>query len=163
MLIQVSHTVASATPEKAETYRITVRAASYVDRSHYQGLCREGMEQYAARFGFETDEDTDDPEARGMRNLVFFRAQMLCVIDRERTADGTVYLCDYKSGVPDAQFERRTLPTNWTTLDGMADEMPTAFLDAWLEATWTLNAGVLGTVPDRFLPLSVTTSSVLDG
>lgn len=163
MKIQIEHTVAGSTPEKAETYQITVRSASYADRAYYQVLAMEGMEQFKARLGFEIDEDSDNTEAISLRNLCYYRAEMLCVIDRERTADGIVYMCDYRNGTPDAEWQRKTLPADWLTFDGFADKLPTPLFDAWLAATRQLNAGVLGTIPDRFLPVSRTETTILDG
>ena len=162
MQIQITHVVPSATPEKTQTYRLTVRQASYVDRTHYFALCREGMEQYEKRFGFPIDDDTDEPESRGLRNLTYYRAEMLCVIDRERTAEGILYMGDFKNGSPDAQWERKPLPSEWLTLDGMAEKMPPALTDAWLDATRQLNAGVLNTIPESFLAVGGTTVSVID-
>ena len=162
MLIAIAHTTASSTPEKSETYRVTVRAASYIDRAHYFALARESNEWYVKRTGLQLEDDTTDAEAVALRNLCYFRAEMLCAIDRERTADGVVYLCDYKNGTPNAQFERKALPADWLTLDGLADKMPASLLDAWLAATRELNAGVLPTVPDSFLAQPMTSSIVLD-
>lgn len=162
LTLQVSHTTASSDPSKAETYKVTVRAASYVDREYYRLLPLEGMEQFEKRFGFPIDDETDNMEAVALRNVVYYRAEMLSVIDRERTAEGVVYMCDYRNGAPDAEWQRRELPADWTTLDGFADKLPTAFFDAWLAACRQLNAGILGTIPDRFLPMGATTTSASD-
>lgn len=151
MKIQLSHQVVGSTPEKAETYQVTVRSASYVDRAHYYALAREAGDWYVARTGIQLDDESDDAENIALRNLCFFRAEMLCAVDRERTADGTIYMCEYKNGAEGATFERKSIPSAWTTLDGMADNMPAALLDEWLAATRELNAGVLPTVPERFL------------
>jgi hypothetical protein len=162
MKIQVTHTTSASTPDKAKTYRVTVRPVSYIDRSHYYELSREGSEWFEERFSMPMDTDIEDNvEAITLRNLVYFRAEMLAAVDRERTADGTVYMCEYKNGVEDAQFEKAALPADWMTLDGMADEMPPAFSDEWLDATRKLNAGVLPTVPD-FFGFGATISSVID-
>lgn len=161
MLIAVAHTTASSTPEKSETYRVTVRQASWLDRSFLGELQREGLAYYEERMGIPFSTDTEDGDAVALQNAIFYRAEMLCVVDRERTAEGVVYLCDYKNGSPDAKFERKPLPAEWVTPGGFVEKMPTPFIDEWLAAVRQLNAGVLGTIPDRFLPLHSTTSSVI--
>ena len=162
MQIQITHVVPSSTPEKTQTFRVTVRQASWVDRSFMYELQREGLAYYTERIGVPYSEDTEDTEAIALQNLIFFRAEMLCVVDRERTAEGIVYLCDHKNGVSDAGWERKALPAEWVTPEGFADKMPTPFMDEWLKAVRQLNAGILGTIPDRFLPLHSTTSHVID-
>jgi len=161
MQIQITYTKPASTPEKAETYRITVRSASYVDRAHYFSLAREAGEWYTQRTGLLLEDDTDDAEFVALRNLCFYRAEMLCAVDRERTADGTIYMAEWKNGSEGAAFERKAIPADWLDLDGMADNMPASLLDEWLDATRELNAGVLATVPDRFLATR-TTRIVLD-
>lgn len=161
MKIEVSHTLQASTPEKAQTYKVTVRAASYVDRAHYFALARDADEWYQERTGLSLEDDTDDAESIALRNLCYFRAEMLCAVDRERTADGISYMCYWKNGKEDAEWERKPLPAEWVSLDGMADNMPAALTDALLAATRQLNAGVLPTVPDAFLA-GVTTSTAID-
>jgi len=161
MKIQVLYTLPSSTPEKAETYRVTVRAASYIDRAHYFALAREVEEWYTTNTGLQLDDETDDPEFIAMRNLCYYRAEMLCAIDREKTTNGTDYLCEWKNGKEDAEFERKQLPGEWLTLDGMAHTMPSDFMDEWLSATRELNAGVLPTVPD-FFGQATTSRNVID-
>lgn len=162
MLIQVTHQIPASIPEKQETFRVTVRQASWLDRSFLGELQREGLAYYEERMGFPFSTDTDDGDAVALQNAIFYRAEMLCVVDRERTAEGIVYFCDYKNGSPDAQLERKPLPAEWMTPGGFVEKMPTPFIDEWLKAVRKLNAGVLGTIPaDRFLPLHSTTSSVI--
>lgn len=163
MKIQIEHQIPSSTPEKAETYQVTVRAASYVDRAHYFALAREASDWYVKRTGLQIDEDTESAENVALRNLCYFRAEMLCAVDRERTADGILYMGHWKNGKEGAEFERKALPAEWMTLDGLADKMPPALLDEWLSATRQLNAGVLPTVPDSFLAQPMTSRLVIEG
>jgi len=161
MKIQVSHTLAHSEAEKAETYRVTVHAVSYIDRAHYFALAREVESWYTERTGLHLEDETDDPEFIALRNLCYYRAEMLASVDRKRTSEGTAYLCEWKNGKEGAEFERRNLPAEWTTLDGMADKMPSALFDKWLEATRELNAGVLPTIPD-FFGQATTSRNVID-
>ncbi|MBT9173439.1 MAG: hypothetical protein DDT21_01840 [Syntrophomonadaceae bacterium] len=162
MKIQIEHTVAGSVSGKNETYRITVRSASYVDRAHYFALAREAGDWYVQRTGLQLEDETDEAEFIALRNLCFFRAEMLCVIDRERTSNGIVYQCNYRNGTLDAKWQRKSLPADWVSLDGMADLLPTGLFDEWLAATRELNAGVLPTVPERFLAQPLTTKLVID-
>ena len=139
------------------TYQVAVRAVSYLDRSHYYALQREGAAWFQENTGHVMEEELEDPEYIAMRNAVYFRAEMLCSIDRERLSDGTVYLCKYKNGT--GTFEKRPLPAEWLTLEGMMDNMPIPLMDEWLDSTRKLNAGVLPSIPDFFPQAAVVTST----
>ena len=140
------------------TYRVAVRAVSYMDRIHYYTLQREGIEWFQNQTDMTLDQELENPEHIAMRNLVYFRAEMLCAIDRERLSDGTAYICEYRNG--NGKFERQPLPSEWTTMDGMAENMPPPLMDEWLEAVRRLNGGVLPSIPDFFQPTSVVTSTL---
>ena len=160
MKIQVFHTSDADDVEKMQNWKVVVRPVSYMDRSHYFALTRSGAEWFREKTGVAPDEETDDVEAAALRNLLYFRAEILCAIDREKTVDGTIYFAEHKNGT--GEYERVQLPEEWVTLDGMAENMPPALLDECLAATRKLNAGVLPSVPDFFNMASVTTSSAID-
>lgn len=160
MKIQVFYTSDADDVEKMQNWKVVVRPISYMDRSHYYSLTRDGAIWFKEKTGIAPDEDTDNVEAAALRNLLYFRAEILCAIDREQTVDGPIYFAEYKNGT--GSYERKQLPAEWVTLDGMAENMPPALLDECLAATRKLNAGALPSIPDFFNMASVTTSSVLD-
>lgn len=142
--------------------RITVHAVSFLDRGFYSKLAQEGQEWFQERNGVDIGDEFDDQELVYCRNIVYFRAEMLCAVEREKVGTETRYKAETASteygAVP--KWEPGFVPPEWTTLDGMANTMPVDFLDGWREATRHLNAGVLSSIPD-FLAVRRVSSNVL--
>jgi len=148
-----------------ESWQIVVCPVSYMHRSHYYALVRDGTEWFIKRSGGVAIEEEQDVEGAALRNLVYFRAEMLCSLgkdDIERVDNGYIYLARYKSG--EGEYERKPLPAEWLTLDGMAEKMPPSLMDSWLAASRQLNAGVLASIPSSFLAEggATTTISIID-
>ena len=158
MKIDVFYTSNAEDADKMESWKIVVRSISYLDRAHYYMLIQNGSEWFKEKTGgHPIDEDIND-EFIPLRNLVYFQAEMLCAVSRETTSSGTKYLAEYKKGT--GKYEKKFLPDEWVELDGMAEEMPTVFMDEWINATRKLNAGVLPSIPDFFQTTVLVTSSV---
>ena len=141
-----------ATLPPVRQVRVLVRAVKYNDQTHYRVLYKEGMEWFKAQTGREVDENlADDPEMVDLRNLAIFRAEMLCAIDRRQENRQTVYLCENRSfrygAEPFNGWQVGALPSEWTALDTMGDELPVELFEEMLAATRELNAGVLSTIP----------------
>lgn len=154
-----------ATLPPVRQVRVLVRAVSYNDQTHYRVLYKEGMDWFKAQAGQEIDADLGgQPELIALRDIAVFRAEMLCAIDRERRNGQTVYLCEHRSyayGKPvTAAWETDILPSEWTALDTMGDELPMELLEEWLAATRELNVGVLASIP-FFLRKKRTSRSVI--
>lgn len=142
-------------------WRLTVRACSYMDRAHYRQLVSEGMGWFTEKTGREIDEDlTGNAELMALRDLVYFRAEMLCSVERKSEAGGGVgYMAQHRA-VPwlvaegeqssAVEWKAEALPQEWLSLESMGDAMPTALLDEWLRASRELNAGVLSSIPVFF-------------
>jgi len=145
-----------------EQLRFTVHAVSFLDRGYYAKLAQEGQEWFTQRTGQDIGSEFDDQELIYLRNIVYFRAEMLCAVDREKVGAEVRYKAE-RALVPYGaipKWEAAFVPQEWVTLDGMAEKMPVELLDSWRDATRHLNAGVLSSIPD-FLAVRRVTSSVL--
>lgn len=151
-----------STLPKTHYLRVTVNPVSFLDRGHYGALVREGEGWFNEKTSHNIDEKSDDPDLIAYRNAVYFRAEMLCAVARERIGSTTRYLaeiaeCAYGE-VP--TWKPGAVPPEWTTISGVMEKMPVEFLDSWLDATRHLNAGVLSSIPD-FLAVRRVKSNVL--
>ena len=129
----------TAASRRAEL-RFTVRARTYLDRTHYSRLYAEGAEWFEAQTGQTVEADVLDAEAVELANLIYYRAGMLASVDRERTPAGYQYKAQARPG-PDEEWQPATIPAEWTTLEGMGGAMPLALFQAWNAAARELNPG----------------------
>lgn len=137
--------LAEAAARRAQT-RITLHACSYLDKSHYWRLVREGEEWYEQQTG-QPLRTANDPDDVAISNLVYYRAEILASIDRTRTGAGHLYACQTRPSQADA-WQAGHLPAEWVTLDGMGRDMPADLLAALVAATRDLNAGILPSIGD---------------
>lgn len=142
-IIQAERPDLLAAAQERRRIRFEVRSCSYLDRGHYWALIEEGRAWLAER-GIDPANPADG-EAQLLANLIYFRAEMLASVGRERTPGGYAYKAEIQAGTGEP-WARGQIPTDWTSLDGMAEVLPGPLFNEWRNAAQELNAGVLPTI-----------------
>lgn len=126
---------------EGDTWKIRVRPASFMDRSHYLALLREAEEHLQGLGLVEPWGKIDDPELAALRSLYIMRAEALACVPRQETDRGTIYLAE------DAQGEPLELPQAWTDIATIHEAIPWTVLEALVQAARRVNPGVFPTAP----------------
>jgi hypothetical protein len=127
--------------------RVNVRSCAYLDKGHYWRLITEGREWFKAQTGQAIEDAAAQDDGLLLANLIYYRAEILASIERDRTPAGYHYKAQTRSAET-APWTPGYLPDAWATLEGMGEAMPADLLAELLEATRELNAGILPTAGD---------------
>ncbi len=140
-----------------EWLQITCHELARMDFAHYESLWNEARDHFEAETGLKIDAKIDpESEVGRFRRGLLLRAGMLASVKRKtnfREGVTTYYAdtCTLVAGQTpndDTVWSHTQIPADWTTPDGMLNEMPWILFNHWAELAHTVNAGILPLAPD---------------
>jgi len=140
-----------------EWIQITCHELARMDFAHYESLWNEARDYFEAETGLKIDAKVDqESEVGRFRRSLLLRAGMLASVKhktnfREGTTAYYADTCTLVAGQPpndDTVWSHTQIPADWTTPDGMLNEMPWILFNHWAELAHTVNAGILPLAPD---------------